>query len=277
MNTLETRSSIARRFSRLVLALVVACLTGSVSAQGDYLGTLFSGLWVAVGESGEGVTATHEEPVIFLTFFVYRADRTPYWLTATVIRGPNSGNSFVYTGDLYETSGPGISPGPFNSGSVTYRKVGTASWVSADGLTVTLTFSIDGVVITKTLQRFTLHNLDFSGTYAGAVAYETQGCTPPSLNGTRVINYGVTTVSQPPGSLTFVFQGAGSTCTFSGTYLQLGSWGNADGPLSCNDGTTGHLTLFAMQRTVAGFTAGFGGSIGPCADTLGALSGIITP
>jgi hypothetical protein len=277
MNIPATRSRTASRFAQFIMALAVAGMTCSAGAQGEYLGTLFSGLWSAIGESGEGVTATHEEPVIFLTFFVYRGDRTPYWLTATVTRAPDSGDSIVYTGDLYETSGPGISPGPFDSASVTYRKVGAVSWVSSDGITVTLTFSIDGVAITKTLRRFTLHNLDFSGSYAGAIAYQTQSCNSPSLNGRTVVDYGLTIITQPPGSLTLVLHGANATCTFSGAYLQLGSLGNADGTLSCTDGSSGHFTLALMQRTFVGFTAAFGGSNQQCGDIIGTLSGIITP
>src|SRR5215471_20263254 len=145
---------VAERVFRFLFGLALAGLTHSVAAQ-TYLGNTFTGLYSTPGESGSGVTATHEEPVIFLTFYVYRSDRSAYWLTATVVRAPDANGSVNYTGDLYETSGPPLG-GPFDPATVTYRKVGTVSWAAKDAYTVTLTYTVDGVAISKTLTRFTL-------------------------------------------------------------------------------------------------------------------------
>ena len=84
---------LAHRVVRFLFGLALAGLTHSVAAQ-VYLGTVFTGLYSTPGESGSGVTATHEEPVIFLTFYVYRSDRSPYWLTATVTRAADVNGSF---------------------------------------------------------------------------------------------------------------------------------------------------------------------------------------
>jgi hypothetical protein len=272
MGNAAARSRVAGSLSRILVALSFAGFAATAAAQ--YLGTVFTGLWSTAGEAGSGVTATHEEPVIFLTFFIYRGDRAPYWLTATVTRGPDSGDSSTYTGDLYETNGPPFG-GPFDPMTVTYRKVGTAKWSSPDGLNVTLTYSIDGVAISKTLTRFTLNNLDFSGSFAGTIAYQTGNCSSPGLDRQTVIDYGLTTVTQPSGTVTIVLRGTKATYTLSGGYLQLGSWGNAEGSYSSTDGTSGHLVIAAMQQTVAGFTAVIDVQAAQC-ELLGTISGIVT-
>ncbi|HET7033638.1 MAG TPA: hypothetical protein VFJ48_10975 [Casimicrobiaceae bacterium] len=275
MKTPVFRSWILRDFPRILIALSFACFTAAAGAQGNYLGTFFSDLWATKGEAGSGVTATHQEPTIFLTLFIYRSGRAPYWLTATVARTTGTADTYVYTGDLYETSGPPFG-GPFDPTTVTYRKVGTAQWSSSDGINVTLTYSIDGVAITKTLNRFSLSNLDFSGSYTGAITYQTGNCSSPALNGRTVVDYGLTTVTQSTNSVAIVLHGTNATCTFSGNYLQLGSWGNAGGTLTCTDGSTGQLLIAAMQRTVAGFTAVFD-VMSPQCELFGTISGITIP
>ena len=74
MKALAFRSRSAARAVRVLIVLVLLGLTGGAGAQTD-LGTLFTGLYSPPGEAGSGLTATHEEPVIFLTFYIYRADR----------------------------------------------------------------------------------------------------------------------------------------------------------------------------------------------------------
>ena len=259
--------SVARGLAQILTALVLGGFAAAAGAQ-SYLGTLFTGLYSVPGEAGSGVTATHEEPVIFLTFYLYRSDRTPYWLTATVTRAPDLHGSHNYTGDLYETSGPPFG-GPFDPTTVTYRKVGTVSFVSGDDYTATLTYTVDGVFISKTYTRFTLNNLNFAGTYAGTILYP-QSCSAPT---TGVVRTGPTTITQAANALTIVVQAQSGTCTLSGDYVQSGSLGGSTGTFSCSDGTSGPMTLVAMQMTAVGFTASFGVNAQQC-NLLGAIGGI---
>lgn len=261
--------------ARRVAATIAALWIGSAGAQAVYLGTWFTDIWYNAAEPGWGVTATHTDPVIFLTFFIYRGDTNPYWLTATVTRGPDVAESAVYSGDLYETHGPGFG-GVFNPGATSYRIVGQATFVSGDGLTAVLTYTVDGVRVTKTLTRQTLRNLDFAGSYSGSILYTTENCANPSFNGRTVVDYGPMTITQSGASLNIVARGSLATCTISGTFLQTGQWGNADGSHTCSDGSSGPFTVFAMQRTAAGFTAGFGGRNQQC-EILGTMSGIVPP
>jgi hypothetical protein len=267
MRTFSIRLHTATFVARFVFALALAGLTGGVAAQ-SYLGTLLTGLYSAPGESGSGVTMTHEEPVVFLTFYIYRADRSPYWLTATLVHQPDVNGSISFTGDLYETSGPPFG-GPFDPATVTYRKVGPVSLLSRDGYTVTLTYTIDGVFISKSYTRFTLNNLNFAGTYLGTILYQTGSCSSP----TPVARAVTTTITQSSKALTIVAQGQSVTCTLSGDYVQSGSLGGSTGSFSCTDGTSGPMVLVGMQMTGVGFTAGFGVNAQQC-NLLGAIGGI---
>jgi hypothetical protein len=273
MKSPAARSLIARGLVRTILALVVAGVTAAAGAQATYGGTLYSGLWWVQGEGGSGMTATHEEPYIFLTFYLYRSDRSSYWLTATVVRQPDVNGSLNYTGDLYETSGPPFG-GPFDPTTVTHRKVGPISMLARDGYTVTLTYTIDGVFISKAYTRFTVNQLDFSGTYAGWIIYATTNCSSPALNGRAFAQDGVTTVTQSTGSLTIVVNGANTTCTLSGDYSQRGPAGNSSGNFTCTDGNSGPMALGGMTMTSAGFTAEFLVNAPQCYFS-GTLSGLL--
>src|SRR6476661_2986839 len=93
------------QFIRRTTALLVSlCIAGSCFAQS--LGTIFSDLWWNPAESGWGVTVDHQQDVMFLTFFVYRADGSPYWVTSLLTHTSNSAGPFAFSGDVYETRGP---------------------------------------------------------------------------------------------------------------------------------------------------------------------------
>src|SRR5690349_6413848 len=152
------RSQFIRRTAALIVCLFVG---GSCFAQS--LGTTFTDLWWNPAESGWGVTVDHQQDVMFLTFFIYRADGSPYWVTGALFRtGTNTVAPFTFSGDLNENHGPYYG-GAFNPSLVGVRKVGTATFTASILSGATLTYSVDGVTVTKSLQRQTLHNLDFSG------------------------------------------------------------------------------------------------------------------
>ena len=86
------QSGLARRATAFFIGLLVC---GVAAAQS--LGTVFSDLWWNPSESGWGVTIAHQQDVMFLTFFVYKDDRSPYWVTATLSRTASGiGPPFVF-------------------------------------------------------------------------------------------------------------------------------------------------------------------------------------
>ena len=160
---------------------------------------------------------------------------------------------FFFSGDAYETHGPSFGQ-PFDSALVTNRKVGTATFNATQGNAATLTYSIDGVTVTKSIQRQTLRFLDFSGLFNGIVNYQLSSCSNPSLNGQQFVLPGQLAILQSGAEYKMVLQ-TSDTCSFVGTYAQTGSIGAASGTLSCNDGTTGTFSMTAMQWTIYGMSA----------------------
>lgn len=238
-----------RTFAALSLTL---CICANCNAQS--LGTAFSDLWWNPEESGWGVTVDHQQDAMFLTFFVYRADGSPYWVTALLTHTSNSASPFAFSGDVYETRGPQFSQ-PFNPSLVSARKVGVANFTATAGNAATLVYTIDGASVTKSIQRQTLQYLDFSGGFHGIADYQLSGCPVPSENGQQLVLPGQLVVLHSGQEFKMSFQTEPGTCGFVGAYSQTGSVGAASGTFSCNEGSAGTFTMAGMQWTLFGMSA----------------------
>lgn len=238
-------------FRQLLAVLAFAICTPLASAQS--LGTTFSDLWWNPAESGWGVTIDHQQDVMFLTFFIYRADGSPYWVTALLNRVSGETLPFVFTGSVYENSGPYFG-GAFNPSQVGAQQVGTATFITPQVNSAILTYSINGVTVTKSLQRQTLRNLDFSGVFNGSLNYQLSGC---ALAGQQIVLGGQITVLQNGAEFQMLFQPIGTSvnCGFVGTYSQTGSIGAVTGNLTCSDGSSGTFSLSGLQWTIFGMSA----------------------
>ena len=104
-------------------ALAYALLSDAMATS---FSTDQSDAWAAQGESGWGFLSFQRGSVVFGAIFVYDQSRTPIWYSATLF---NTGN-LVWSGDLYETSGPFFGAAFFDQNAVTYRRVGTMTWCS---------------------------------------------------------------------------------------------------------------------------------------------------
>ena len=101
--------------------------------------TNFQDLWwkkPASSESGWGINLTHQGDTIFASWFTYDLDGTPLWL---VVTAPKT-NPSVYSGDLYQTSGPRFDA--FDRSKVVTAKVGAATFTFADGNNATFDYTV---------------------------------------------------------------------------------------------------------------------------------------
>lgn len=262
MKTNRTPAPGASRPARRIAALVAAAWFASTSANAAInLATGFTDLWWNHEESGWGVNIDHQNQRMYLTFYIYRADGSPYWVTALLTYV--AGSQFTFTGDLYENpNGPWFG-GPFTP-LPTGRKAGAATFTSADGLTAKLDYNVNGVPVSKSIERVFLQNLDFSGVYDGTTNYVTDSCTPSTLNGQVAKDNGKVTITQLAPAIKIVVQGSSSTCTLNGTYAQTGLVGTATGDYTCTDGTFGTFRFDYMQRTILGMTAQISGKNQQC-------------
>ncbi|HYC38455.1 MAG TPA: hypothetical protein VEC19_18650 [Usitatibacter sp.] len=109
-------------------------------------------LWWNPNESGWGLNLNQQGSTLFGTLFTYDASRAPRWF---VMSGGRMGaDGITYTGDLYRTTGPAFNANPFTpigAGNVT--RVGTMTLSFGDASVGTLTYTVDGVQVRKTVQR----------------------------------------------------------------------------------------------------------------------------
>jgi hypothetical protein len=112
-------------------------------------GPNYSDLWWNSSESGWGINLSHQGDVIFALVYTYDTNGTPMWL---VMSNGNKQSDGSYQGSLYRSTGqwflaPGWSPNHLT-------EVGTMRIVFASASTATVTYSVNGVGLTKQIQRF---------------------------------------------------------------------------------------------------------------------------
>ena len=233
-----------------VLALVL--LTGSASAFASAQTTEITDMWWIADESGWGVNVILQNDVAYLTFFVYDSSKNQIWYSAPAKYQGAIGidGALVWSGNLYETHGPWFG-GAFNPGAVVVRQAGTATFSLESINHSTLTYTVDGVSVSKVVQRSTWSNEDYTGTYAGGLSLSTSSCSPSSLNGLRE-QTGMISVDHAGAYFSATMIGSPS-CSYSGIYNQTGKLGEVIGNYSCNDGTEGTFDFFEITPTISGF------------------------
>jgi len=191
---------------------------------------------------------------IFATMFVYDANGKPTWYTATM-EGSKPGGVLTFTGDLNATTGPWFGAVPYQTGQVTLTKVGTMTWVKQAGEGGTLTYTVNGVAVSKVgVVRQTTRNDDYTGPYNVSVHITATGCVPPAKNG---VTDGGDTLAITQAGAAIVLTLVSTGCTLSGAYLQNGQFGTASGTYSCINGDMGTFTLSNMNVTPQGMLAVF--------------------
>ena len=208
-------------------------------------GTDISDLWWDPTESGWGMQLVQEHSTVFATLFIYGTNRNPTWVTAQLLQGAGG----VFSGPVYVTTGPYFG-GSFDPATVTIRPAGTMTFVLTDVRAGQLTYSIDGVTVSKQVQRQTLATDNYNGNYIVAFNITVANCNNPAFNGTGNGVLGAT-VSQTPSTMSMVLTFPdNSVCTYTGSYAQNGKMGMLTAPYSCNTGEVGTFQFFEMTNRV---------------------------
>ncbi len=206
---------------RLVLAVLLLGTATYASAN------IYNDVFYDVAEPGWGVFVKQSATFQFLAFFIYGPNGQPTWYTAQLTDN-GDGTGLNYTGPLYATTGTYFA-NPWQGDAAT--QVGTASFqgsaVPEDYFHATLTYTVNGVSVTKTLQRQTLTPFALSGTYSGSIAGSVSSCTN-TANNTGVnarFNLTLAQVADVSATLTFTFVDTahtGTVCTLSGPLTHYG-------------------------------------------------------
>lgn len=202
-----------------------------------------SDLWWNPSESGWGMQLVQQDSLIFATLFIYGLDGRPTWVVAQI----DSVGGLTWSGPLFVTSGPWFG-GNFNPNGVGVRQAGTMTFTAQNTAFGIVTYSIDGVTVTKQVQRQLLRYDNYNGSFVTAVNLTQSGCFLPTnngfFNGAMVINISQAGTSM---AMTWIFP-AGQTCVYNGAYRQAGRIGQFDGSYSCSTGEVGSMSFIEMTN-----------------------------
>jgi hypothetical protein len=233
-----------------IAALLIAAIPPIHASAANSWGTDVSDLWWNPNENGWGANIAHQGEVLFLTLFVYGSDSQVKWYVGSALASQGGNSAYTFSGPLYQTTGPFLG-GTFNPSNVGVRQVGTATVTLTAIESATLSYSVDGVSVTKSIQRQTFRNNNLSGSYIGALIGSATGCGSNSGSFAHAaqasISHSGTTVSIA-ASLD-----NGLSCTYPGTYQQSGRMGSIVGTFSCSNGGRGTYEAFEIESSYQGF------------------------
>lgn len=241
--------------NRLRAWLVAVSLLFTCGARATDL----SDLWWNSSENGWGVNVAQQGDILFLTFFLYGPDRQPYWISGSSVQfqGTDASGNLTYTGQVAQTAGPWFGS-TFDPSTVGATVVGNVTFLATSVTTATLTYTVNGVSVTKQLTRLTFRaNPQVNGNYIGGVVSDVSSCPQPSNNG-HVEGQILVSITGNATNTQIVLQGTG-TCNMGGPYVQDGRMGRIAGQISCTNGISGTVSIFEVEANTSTVSARFQG------------------
>ena len=109
-------------------------------------------LWWNPNESGWGLNLNQQGSTLFGTLFTYDSARAPLWLVMPA--GTLQADGVSFAGDLYRTTGPAFNANPFTPiGAGNITRVGTMTVSLSQANAGTLTYTVNGAQVQKSIQR----------------------------------------------------------------------------------------------------------------------------
>jgi hypothetical protein len=264
---------------RTVIAFFMAALS-TIGSGWAASTTNYSDQWWVDTESGWGASVLQEGDVLFVDLFVYDSSRQPTWFTAAASLQPNpAAGHTVFSGDLYSSTGPYFGAASFDANQVTRAVVGTLTFDATSVNAATLSYTVNGAPVVKSVTRQTWRYDDLGGSYYGGWVGEQVACTPSSDNGYFESAGTIEITGGAAGAMTvhMVAPDSGDDLLFAGTYDQSGHMGRIVATMSASPAKWS-IEIYEIERTVAGFVGRFAGSIqstvGSCAIANGRITGI---
>ena len=236
------------------LAAVAASLGNEVSA------TNFSDQWWVPAESGWGAAVLQQSDILFIDVMVYGADGKPTWfvVAAPLQTNPRPGHT-VFAGDLYSATGPYYGAG-FPPHSVALRKVGTLTFDATAADAATMSYTVDGTPVVKSITRQTWRYQNISGSYYGGWNADRSNCIQGPANQTHFDEpVAITVVQNADNTVNVTLRFVdGVSESFSGTYTQSGHLGRIEGVYAENMGV---ISLSEIEITSSGIGGQFEGDL----------------
>lgn len=241
--------------SALAISATFAPLGQATTAAINY-----SDLWWNASEPGWGMNIAQQANTLFATFFVYGDGGQAVWYSATLtLQSVGPTGQPVYGGILYQTSGTPIGQ-PYNPALQKYREVGTATLEFGGVANALLRYSVDGVVVTRQVERQTFAANSLVGNYIGGLTDITFACRDPNRNGLVTTEAGAIAVTQVGTKVTI----QGPSCKYEGDFVQQGQVAQVDGRYECTNLATGAVTFQAMLSEQGGIVGTYVGRDSGC-------------
>jgi len=242
------RHLLAAAFATAVLSSTAAAATVPVD-----IGSQYSDLWWNPQESGWGMNIVQQGETAFVTLFVHGPDDRPTWYVASDARvfAVDSLGNPAFRGALYKTTGPWIGA-PFDPGKVSTQPVGQLVIEPRLDGRLNLTYTAEGVSVSKDLVRSTFSAPDIGANYHGSFRLR-QVVPGGAPYGTR--QYGADVQVHLAGDLVFMrVEEPSSRCEFRGTRQMSGRYARIDGTYSCAPGETGTFVITEFEVAEHGVT-----------------------
>jgi subtilisin family serine protease len=234
---------------------------------------VWTDMWWNPSESGWGVNIADQAGVLFIILYLYGQDGNPRWYSAGVFQTSiNSSGYPIYQGDLYFTTGPWFDA-PFNPQAVNRQKVGSLTFSPSTPYSAQLSYSVNGVNVSKQIQRFTFNHIPLTGYYLGGLVTRFNNCgfgPPPGFEENVQLDiYDTVNQDGVSGQMTIDFYENGNySCRALGTYQQYGSLYEVNTITACNNGGLGLLSFRDFSRSDEGIEGNIT-SLGPANCTAG--------
>ncbi len=111
----------------------------------------YSDIWNTAGEDGWGIALNHQGDIIAGALYTYDLDGSNMWL---LLNGAQKQADGSYLGPLVRYAGPVFSSAPWPSQSVLGTPVGTMRVMFTGASTAQLSYSVNGINVSKTISRF---------------------------------------------------------------------------------------------------------------------------
>jgi len=265
-----------RFFRRAAAVLLASCAldaSASTTFSPDY-----TDAWITPGEAGHGVFMIQNGTTIFLAMYVYGGDTLPRWYYASSIT-PVGGSTTNWSGTLYRSTGTSFAS-PWNPNAFQQFSVGSVSLVFTSATAGTISYTVDNIAVTQSIQRFAFFPDNLAGVYLGGLVANVSQCGSQVSGGYLIANR--LTVQHTSQNPVFIVDwttnaGAASTCTFQGTYTQQGRIATmTNGTWSCTGGSNqaGTFTMSEIEASRNGLSGRFSGKDQYCGTIEGYFGGV---
>ena len=242
-------------------AVVALCIALCGAARATTHATDQSDFWFTPGESGWAVNIAHQLDTVFLTLYVYGPDGRATWYSGSAPLSASGSQGLFYVGELIQSTGPWFGTLGYNESLVNRRPVGSFTFnprTLADGV---LTYTVDGLTVSKTIQRFTFRVNRLGGSYWAALAGTASGCVG---NGAQTQTLPMQITHDSDSIVRIVLGSQGDSCVIDGNYQQFGRLGFLTGRIQCNNGPIGDYSIAEIDASLSGITGQFSQVTGTC-------------